>query len=96
MLLLCVKVSIRVFDEVFQFVVRRSYVFIERLSVVSSAPRVCTVQVSLQYNSIVLWFVYPVLRRGPHIGLSYGIGSRKLIHIHKLECGPGRGLCLSD
>jgi len=32
-LLLCVKVSIRVFNEVFQFVVRRSYVFIERLSV---------------------------------------------------------------
>jgi len=74
-LLLCVKVSIRVFDDVFQFVVRCSYVFIERFSVVPSEPRVCTVQVYLQYNSVVLVFVYPVLRRGPHIGLSYGIAA---------------------
>ena len=63
---MCVEVSTRVFDEVFQFVIRRSYVFIERLSVVPSAPQVCTVQVSLQYNSVVLLLVYPVLRRGPH------------------------------
>ena len=95
MLLLCAKVHTRVFDEVFQFVVRRTYVFIEGLSVVPSAPRVCTIQVSLQYNSVVLLFVYLVLRRGPHIGLSNGIGSRKLVHIYKLECGPRRGLCLS-
>ena len=96
MLLLCVKVPTRVFDKVFQYVVHRTYVFIERLSVVPLAPLVCTIQVSLQYNSVVLFFVYPVLRRGPHIGLSNGIGSRELVHIYELECGPCRGLCLSD
>ena len=39
--------------------------------------------------------VYPVLRRCPHFGLSHRISRRKLVHIHKLECGPRRGLCLS-
>ena len=48
-LLLCVEMPISGFDEVFQFVVRRTYIFIisEGLSVVPSAPRVCTIQVSL-------------------------------------------------
>ena len=96
MLLLYVEVPTCGFDEVFQFVVRRAYIFVEGLSVVPSAPRVCTIQVSLQYNSVVLLFVYPVLRRCPHIGLSHRISRRKLVHIHKLECGPRRGLCLGD
>ena len=43
MLLLCVEVSISGFDEVFQFVVRRPYIFIEGLSIVPTAPRVRTV-----------------------------------------------------
>ena len=42
-LLLCVKVPISGFDEVFQFVVRRPYIFIEGLSVVPTAPRVRTI-----------------------------------------------------
>ena len=42
-LLLCVEVPISGFDEVFQFVVRRPYIFIEGLSVVPTAPRVRTV-----------------------------------------------------
>ena len=61
MFLLCIKVPTRVFDEVFQFVVRRAYIFIEGLSVVPSAPRVCTIQVSLQYNSVVLFIQFSVV-----------------------------------
>jgi len=41
--LLCIEVSTCVLKEVFQLVIRRSYIFIERLSVIKSAPRVCTV-----------------------------------------------------
>ena len=75
------ELSARVLKEVFQLVIRRSDVFIERLSIIPS-PRVCTVQVPLHYNSVVLLFVYPILRCGPHVGLSRGIGSRELIDIH--------------
>ena len=46
-LLLYVEVPTCGFDEVFQFVVHRTYIFIEGLSVVPSASRVCTIQVSL-------------------------------------------------
>jgi len=42
-LLLCIEVSTRVFKEVLQLVIRRSYVFIKRLGIIPSAPRVCTV-----------------------------------------------------
>jgi len=42
-LLLCVEVSTRVFEEVFQLVIRRSYVFIKGLGIIPSAPWVCTV-----------------------------------------------------
>ena len=42
-LLLYMEVSTRVLQEVFQLVIRRSYVFMKRLSIIPSAPRVCTV-----------------------------------------------------
>jgi len=90
------EVSTRVLKEVFQLVIRRSDVFIERLSIIPSAPRVCTVEIPLHYNSVVLLFVYPILCCGPHVGLSRGIRSRELIDIHKLECGSGRSLCLGN
>jgi len=89
------EVSTRVLKEVFQLVIRRSDVFIERLSIIPSAPRICTVEIPL-HNSVVLLFVYPILRCGPRVGLSRGIGSRELIDIHKLECGSGRSLCLGN
>ena len=84
------------FDEVFQFLVRHSYIFIERLSIVPAAPRMCTIQISLKYNSAVFLFIYPVFRCCPHLGLSLRISSRELIHVYKLECCARRGLCLSD
>ena len=90
------KTSACVLKEVFQLVVRRSNVFIERLSILPSAPRVCAVQVPLHHNSVVLLFVYPILRCGPHFGLSSRIGSRELVDIYDLECGSGRRLCLSN
>ena len=91
------EVSARVLKKVFQLVIRRSDIFIWRLSIIPSAPRVCTVQVPLHYiNSVVLLFVYPILRCGPDVGLSCGIGSRELIDMHKLECGAGRSLCLGN
>ena len=52
-----------------------AYIFVEGLSVVPSAPRVCTVQVPLHYNSVVFLRVYPVLRRGPHVSLSMGLAA---------------------
>jgi len=75
------EASARVLKEVFQLVVRRSNVFIERLSILPTAPRVCAVQVPLHYNSVVLLSVYPILRCGAHIGLSSRIGSRELVDI---------------
>ena len=74
----------------------RSDVFIESLSIIPSTPRVCAVQVPLHYNTVVLLFIYPILRCGPHVGLSRGIGSRELVDIYDLECGSGRDLCLSN
>ena len=53
MFLLCVEVSICGFDEVFQFIVRHSYIFNERLSIVPAAPQMYTIQISLKYNSAV-------------------------------------------
>ena len=44
------------------------------------------------FNLVVLLFVYPVLHRGPHVGLSRRIGSRELINIHKLKVVPV-GVC---
>ena len=96
MFLLCVEVSICGFDEVFQFIVRHPYIFIERLSVVPAAPWVRTVEITLEYNSAVFLFFDPVFRRCPHLGLSHRISSRKLVHVHNLECCPRRGLCLCD
>ena len=88
--------SARVLKEVFQFVIHRSNVFNERLSILLSAPQVCAVQVPLHYDSVILSFVDPTLRCGPHIGLSSRIGSRELVDIYDLECGSGRSLCLSN
>jgi len=88
--------SARVLKEVFQLVICRSNVFIERLSIVSSTPRVCTVQVPLHYSSVVLLFVDPILCCGPHVGLSRRIGSCELVDVYDLECGSGRSLCLSN
>jgi len=90
------ELSARVLKEVFQLVIHRSDIFIQRLSIIPSASRVCTVQVPLHYNSVVLLFVYPILRCGPHVGLSRGISGRELVDIYELECGSGRGLCLSN
>ena len=90
------EASARVLKEVFQLVVRRSNVFIERLSILPTAPRVCAVQATLHYSSVVLLFVYPILRCGPHVGLSSRIGSRELVDVYDLECGSGRSLCLSN
>ena len=90
------EASARIVKEVFQLVIRRSNVLIERLSICTSAPRVCAVQVSLHYDSVVLLFVDPILRCGPHVGLSSRIGSRELVDIYDLECGSGRSLCLSN
>jgi len=90
------EASARVLKEVFQLVICRSNVFIERLSIIPSAPRVCTVQVPLHYDSVVLLFIDPILRCGSHVGLSRRIGSRELVDIYDLECGSGRSLCLSN
>ena len=81
MLLLCMEASARILKEVFQLVVRRSNVFIERLSIFPSAPWVCAVQVPLHYNTVVLLFVYPILRCGPQLGLSRRIGIRELVDV---------------
>ena len=79
------ETSARALKEVLQLVVRLSNVFIERLSILSSAPRVCAVQVPLHYNSDVLLFVDPILRCGPHVGLSSRISSRELVDIYDLK-----------
>jgi len=39
----------------------------------------CTVQVSLEYNSIVFLFINPIFRSRPHLGLSLGVSSRELV-----------------
>jgi len=90
------EASARILKEVFQLVIRRSNVLIERLSIFPSVPRVCAIQVPLHYNTVVLLFVYPILRCGPHLGLSSRIGSRELVDVYDLECDFGRSLCLGN
>jgi len=90
------EASAHILKEVFQLVVRRSNVLIKRLSIFPSAPRVCAIQVPLHYNTVVLLFVYPILRCGPHLGLSCRIGGRELVNVYDLECNSGRSLCLGN
>ena len=81
-----------ILKEVFQFVVRRSNIFIERLSIFPTAPLVCAIEVPLHYNTDVFLFVYPMLRCGPHLGLSFRICGRELVDIYDSRWG----LCLGN
>ena len=96
MLLLCMEASARILKEVFQLVIRRSNVLIERLSIFPSAPRVCAIQVPLHYNTVILLFVYPILRCGPQLDLSRRICGRELVDVYDLECDSSRSLCLGN
>ena len=94
--LLYMGVSSSTAKEVFKFVIRCSYVLIEGLCVIPSAPRMCTVQVPLHYYMVVLLLGYPVFRRIPHVCLPHGIGGCELVDIYELESSSCRCLCLGD
>jgi len=63
-------VSARILEDVFQRVARRPNILIEGLSILPRAPLVCAIEVPLHYNTAVFLFIYPILRCGPHLGLS--------------------------
>jgi len=84
--LLCVGVSPRAAKEVFHFVISRSYyLIIERLCIVPSASRVCTIEVPLQNYTVFFLLDYPIFRRIPHFSLPHGVGGGKLVVVHELE-----------
>jgi len=95
-LLLCIGLSSRATQEVFEFVVCRAYIPVKRLCVFPPTAWMCTVQITLHYDTIVFLFGDPILRRGAHICLPRGIGGSKLIYFHELYCDPCRCLCLCD
>jgi len=92
--LLYMEVSSSTAKEVFKFVIRSSYVLIEGLCVILSAPRMCTVQVPLHYYILDLLQGCPVFCCIPHVCLPHGVGGCEWVDIHKLEGSPCWCPCL--